>query len=150
MIVAWQFIAWNQSKSLTRPIGCRVIDWPRVTIAPKGYTPTMIGPKNNPSYRTLRDGLVLLPPPGNELPGYDHVVPAGQNVVPHSRSLFVPLRGYFFFPPITFHLSHLTPHPSHPAGHGADVLLMKARTTARLTARAITKPAAYPRWARPK
>jgi hypothetical protein len=107
MIVAWQFIAWNQSKSLTRPVGWRVIDWPRVTIAPKGYTPTMIGPKNNPSYRTLRDGLVLLPPPGNEFPGYDHVVPAGQNVVP--------IRGPFLCLSAAISFSHLPPITSHPS-----------------------------------
>jgi len=32
---------------------------------------------SNPSHRTLRDGSSLAMIPGNELPGYDHIVPTG-------------------------------------------------------------------------
>jgi len=34
------------------------------------------------SYRTLRDGIGVAPVPGNKLPGYDHLVPAGQSPTP--------------------------------------------------------------------
>jgi len=33
-----------------------------------------------PSHRTLRDGSVIEQVPGNELPGYDHGVPPGQDL----------------------------------------------------------------------
>ena len=44
--------------------------------------PTMQYPFGTPSYRTLRDGSELGRIPGNELPGYHHPVPTGQELRP--------------------------------------------------------------------
>lgn len=45
---------------------------------------------SNPSHRTLRDGSSLAIIPGNELPGYDHIVPTGhdkKNTAPNSKGM---------------------------------------------------------------
>src|SRR5258708_21574560 len=75
MIVARQFIAWYPCKKGNRPVGHGMIGSNRrATIRTINQPWVRIRP-------SLRDGFSIESVPGNKLPGYDHSVPPGQNLV---------------------------------------------------------------------
>jgi hypothetical protein len=69
MIVARQFIAWYSRENRNRPVGHGTIG--SVGVLRSGR---LINPESG-SDRALRDGFSIERVSGNELPGYDHLVP---------------------------------------------------------------------------
>ena len=74
MIVARQFIAWYACESGNRPVGHGVIGSDSVL-----RSGTINQPRGKDQTVPYGTELFLQRIPGNELPGYDHLVPTGQN-----------------------------------------------------------------------